>query len=444
MAAGLALGILLLVPGCSQAPASRSIIMAAPPKDTASQEADTAGATPDPAVADEAMTLATVTTALSGAYAGSEDGCYTLATYKDGSADLLYFNYTDATMTLLETSEKTEESPQGHLRGFPAGATPVAHQDKLYLFRLGGGAALSAEHGEDGQAAIFQKGLDGSDQGSALLPVGWSFILSSAVLCDDTYLYFLAQDEATGGAVLAKVPTDMAALGSGVEELHRYDVGSDYSIEGYWEKGPLIMEASALPPFDDPEFNVYWENREYRLLGQGMNTGQTTELKSWKQGVPTSVQGNILYYWNADDTSLYALNADTGEDLLIAGGFAPKDYVQAQLMRTTLDGKLRVQFSTNRNTRDYSVEPATGVVQETPVEKLGENVAVCAESSKGILVRSGEHWVASAKVPDFVAGAKPSPTNPEWVSMPTYALIDAQSYWTGSRKFTEINDMVYD
>lgn len=436
----------MLLAGCGGHSESHSILMAAPPSNSGAlppESADSqndASSAPDPDVVDEAMALSTVATSLSGSYAGGENGCYTVATYEDGSADVMYFDYDARTMTMLQPG-KQNEALEGHIPFGFGGITPMLYGGSLYLFHLGGGAAMVESHGDNGLAGIIKTGLDGTVELGAMLPSGWTFNLSSAVLSDEDFFYFLAKDEADGATVLARISHDL--LGA-PEELHRYEPGYDYSLEGYWEKGPLLIEASPLPAHNDPEFSTYWNNREFRLLAQGMNTGITTEVKAWQQGVATSTQDNTLYYWNPDDSSLYALNADTGEETLVAGGFAPSGYVQAQLMRNLLDGKLRVQFSTNSYVRDYYVDPATGDAVQTPVENLGDNVTVCAESPKGLLVRNGEHWVAAAKVPDFITGAAPSPSTPDWVSMPTYALIDADSYWAGRQRFTDIKDMVYD
>lgn len=432
----------LLLGGCSSAPASRSIIMAAPPQNKLSESPAEAAASSPATLStaqDEAMALSTVTAALSGAYAGGENGCYTLVTYSDGSADILYFDYAAQTMTLLENPQNPEQGYKGRVQNCWGGVSPMLYGENLYLFQLGGTAALVAANGDAGLAAIIKLDVDGANPQSLSFPAGWRFCLSSAVLCDSTFFYFLMADEADGATLLIKMDTAATAY----EAIYRYEPGYEYNIEGFWEMGPLVVAASPLPPLSDPEFNTYWENREFRLLAQGMNTGLQKELLVWNQGQPGNAQGHIFYYWKGDDDALYALNADTGEETAVASGFAPSDYVQAQLMRTTLDGKLRIQFSTNRTTRDFSVDPATGEVRETPIGNLGDNVTVCAQGNAGFLVRNGEHWVASDKVPDFVTGAAVSPTNPNWVSMPQYALISPENYWAGTKKFTEIADMVY-
>ncbi len=422
---------------------SHSIIMAAPPQNNLSslppESALADSAVPDPAT-DEVMRLETAATALSGAYTGGDAGAYTIASYDDGSADILYFDYAARTMSMLENPPKPENAAvRGHIADCWGGVCPILYGGQLYLFRLGGGEALAAEYGEAGRAAIMRLGPDGSGQTVLPLPDGWTFLLASAVLADGDFLYFLMQDTADGATILVKADAALTAC----EELRRYEPGFTYAIEGFWEKGPVITAASLLPPMTDPDFNTYWENQQFTLLAQGMNTGITRQLSQWTQGRPGVTQGSTFYHWNADDATVYALDANTEAQTAIATLTPPADYVQAQFMRTTLDGKLRLQFSTNRYTRNYAINPATGEVQELALDERDDNLSVCAEGGGLLLVRYGEEWVASEKAPDFLPGAEASPTNPEWIKMPQYALTDAASYFAGQRNFAEIQDLVY-
>ncbi|MDL2214487.1 hypothetical protein LJB76_02875, partial [Clostridia bacterium OttesenSCG-928-O13] len=345
---------------------SRSIIMAAPPQNTLEstfEDSSASEAQEAEPVVDEAMSLRTVSTGLSGAYSGNADGCYALATHEDGSADILYFSYADASMTMLDAPEQPTDVFAGHVFHCWGGVTPMAADGMLYLFRLGGSAALTEAYGENGQAAFMCLNEDGTNPTTLTFPAGWTFSMSSAILADDAFFYFIMTETDAEGAetyLLIKAAKDASSY----EEVHRYEHGFEYTLEGCWEKGPLVCAATLLPPPSDPDFAAVWDARQFTLLAQGMNTGAQNALFSWNQGVPTTTQDNLFYHWNAEDDSLNFLNADTGDAGVVAQGFAPSGYVQAQLMRTMLDGKLRIQFSTSSHLRDVAIELVSGQAVE--------------------------------------------------------------------------------
>lgn len=434
----------LLFAGCQSEPASRSIIMAAPPQNNLSDlEPEAAASEAEEAPPqDEPMALYTATTGLSGAYAGDENGCYSLAQRDDGSADILYFNYNDATMTMLDKPEEPTDVFGGHVFHTWGGVTPMTAHGQLYLFRLGGSGELTAAHGENGQAALTRLDADGGNPAALTFPAGWEFLLQSAVLADEDSLYFIMKDGSTGANtyILVKAASDA----SGYEEVHRYEDGYDYTLEGYWEKGPVVCAATPLPPPSDADYANVWENRQYTLLAQGMNTGLMNQVHTWTQGDAASTQGNLIYFWSNGEKTLSCINANTGEVTTIASDFAPDDYLQSQLMRTMLDGKLRLQFSTNSYVRDYAADPLTSEVVQFSADRLGDNVNVCAEGAEVLLLRNGSRWVNKDKVPhSLVPGMEISSYSPGYYSMPEYSLISKADYWAGAQRFTKVQDLVY-
>lgn len=436
--------VLFSATGCnSNAPAPPSVIMAAPPAEGTASLPDNSSAAslPEP-LPDEPIALTMVTGNLSSTYTGSENGAYTIASYEDGSSDIFYFDYDALAMTRLDQPEKAGELPLGHLPDSIGGITPVYAGGNLFLFRLGGTASLVAAEGKAGQAAILRTGPDGSGLVTQIMPDNWTFLLQSAILTDGTALYFIVEETGEAKAFLL-VRMDMQTMEC--QPLHRFEDGFDYSLEGNWEMGPVLLKASPLPPINDPAFNESWKNQGFTLFALGMNTGEVRNLFSYGQGTAVSVQHDTIYYWQADDNSVRSINTNTGEEATLAGGFAPKGYVQAVFSRQLLDGKLPIQFATTRQIRHFAVDTTTGEVMETPIERLGDNITVFAEAPNAFFVRSGQSWVAKDKIPySLVPGAEVSPTTEGWISMPEYALIAKADYWAGRANFIVIKDLVFE
>ncbi len=301
------------------------------------------------------------------------------------------------------------------------------------------------DHGPNAAAAVVRMNPDGSAMTQTLLPIMYEFHLSSAILYDGSALYFLVWDrtqEAYSEQVLMKLDTETLQT----TELHRLPLDREYSIEGAWEKGPLMVAADTLPPVSDPAFNDAWTARTYWLLTYGLASGAQETKGGWAQGETNTVQGNVLYYWSITENALRAVNTDTGEDTLIAGEFAPEGYEQAYIQRAVNGGRISIQFSMYGGTsaRYYTVDTATGLAEPMPISPR-DNITICAEGTGYFLVRSGEKWVNREKVePDYVPGVTSvDSATPGFVSVPEYSLILVADFWAGERNFVAINDLVY-
>lgn len=422
---------------------SRSIIMAAPPASTSvplpgepAQDAEEA-----PPVADAPIALSTLTNGLSGAFGSNQLGGYTLASFEDGSADILFFDYQALTITKLEQPPVEGDAYQGHVPGLWGGGSLLATQDALYCFHLGGTQELAENHGESGQSFVQRMGTDGSNPVRLVFPAGWELPLNSVILSDGAFLYFLVKDGPNQDQYIL-VSLDVQA--TQYTELHHYEPGYEYTLEGFWEMGPLVCQASPLPPAGDKDFAEAWDNRAFTLFRQGLNSGNMEEVAQWSQGESTSTQGSVFYHWHQDENTLYATDANTKEETVLAQGFAPKDYLVAQILRQARDGRLHMQFSTNRTPRNFTIDMQSGEAQEVFMDKLGDTVAVFAETPDSFLIGHSERWVNKDKVPyEFVPGLERSNSAPGFVRLPEYSLIAKGDFWAGKSNFTNFQDLVF-
>jgi len=443
----------LLLPACGgqSNSESRSIITAAPPapQPDFSEEAD-ASANAAPAE-DEAVDLVTVATAVNGSFAQTTAGCYTLRDMGDGSCNLLFIDYETLILDTADTPQE-DDSLRGRLVGGLSQLTPITAGGQLYIFRTG----ATAEDDTVVPAAITQYDADGTPTNQLVLPEQHTFQPDSALLWDGAAFLVMLLD-LTGDTpvhTLYRANFDTLEL----TELQRFETGFDYSLEGQWDKGPVVLEAVSLPPSNDPAYSEAFENRDYHLYTLGLNSGRRETLMRWKQGLPYAMQGNTFFYWDDDADQLHALFANTGEDSVAAHGFAPDDHSFVSMQRAFYGGQIILQFSNTSGSRvtSVAVNPATGATFTPPLPSRSQNITIIAELGAvgwgepatamggAFLVRSGEHWVSRSIVePDYDAATAGGDYNSQFISMPEYVLISQENYWAGNVQLAPVEDLVY-
>ncbi|MGD9560387.1 MAG: hypothetical protein AB7V55_07265 [Oscillospiraceae bacterium] len=429
--------------GCGSASAStsRSVLMAAPPQSQLQPGTEAGGDTAEdedtfelPYFDDEDLQLETVSLGLSGGYAGDENGCYTLRDMGDGSTDILYFSYADATFTSLENPPRESELLRGHVAANQTLLTPVVAGAHLYLFQ-------SNVEG----ASILRLDKDGANPLSLPMPAQHNFQTSGVVLWDGAAFLVMTLDLSGEKPVYTLVRADFDA--GEVTVLVRFEAGLEYTIEGWWSKGPVLCEATALPAANDPAFSEAFANRDFHLFCYAPATGQRDTLLRYKQDQPTAVQGSCVFYWLADEAALYSLSAESKESTRIAQGFVSADPFFSSMQRTFYGGLVILQFSDANGAwpQSYAVDPASGEVFQPPLPSRNQDIAIVAEAGDFFLVRSGDRWVhRSAIDPDYDPNANPTAThNDHFISVSEYALISQQDYWAGTVQLTPIEDLVY-
>ncbi len=436
---------------CGQSANSRSIIMAAPPASAASsapapaslpaQESE-APQPDEPPAEDLPLTLSVASRTISSGYSGNAFGCYHIITHGDTSADVAYVDYDARSMNFLPNLEQQVAGLAGKLAGVLGGVSPVWAGQHLFIFHQ---RAAAEDAGEAGAASVLRLNADGSEPCRCTFPRSMAFQLTGAALWDGEALIFIAQDYAGEESHYSLLRLNAASME--YEVLHCYEPGWEYSIEGYWAMGPIVLAAAALPPTGDAGFNAAWDNRSFTLFKQGMASGKRSDLFSYTQGQPVVVQGGSVYYWNADEGSLYALSAETGEATVLARGFAPERYDFAQMPTAGWGGLVRIEFAAGdgRNNSTFAINPATGAATQLHTEDLGENVSIFAEGEGVFLVRSGDKWVRRELVePGYDPAADSVQSyDSRFVSMPEYALITAANFWAGHQEFIPIRDLIY-
>ncbi len=389
------------------------------------------------------MTLTTAASSLGSSFTSSENGCYNAVNYTDGSSNLHYFNYADTNMQLLDVTLENELL-RGSFSNTFGGISPVWAGDNLFVFRLGEPQFVQ-EQGDDAAAAVTRLQADGAQPLSSTFPTTTAFSLSSSVLWDGTSLYFLMWDYAETPAVQTLVRLEAESMMA--YEVHRFAPGPEYSIKGFWEYGPVLSAGSALPALDDASFAQEWENRSFSLIQLNLSNGSENVIAEWTQNEPCAMLGDEFYFWDDTLGALKALNSDTGEERIIAQGFAPQDYEHVYLQQDVYDSTLRIQFTYASGSSNvfFSVRTDTGEVSEASLEGLGENVAIIAELEDSFLVRYSDKWVSretslSDKLPGGELG---SVVLEDFISVPEYAMISKSDYWAANPNFTPITDLVY-
>ncbi len=439
----LVLSVALLFCSCAgESAASRSIIMAAPTQESPSTETQNGATSASDATQstkeDVPMSLVSVASGLTNLYTGSENGGYTLASYSDSTADILYFDYTTLEMRALENTSKQDTSVLGGVENISGTLIPKYISDKLYLFHLG---TSDASLGEKSQPSVIRFEPDGTSPLSCIFPSDWSFVSQSAVLMESSMLYFLMSQPLNDSLSTILVQLDTTTMT--YEEVRRFEPGYEYSIKGHWEMGPLVQITTVLPPVDDPNFNAAWESRQFTLYAQGMYTGIGREVLTWTQSQSVSVHDNIIYMWDDAQLGVVRIDANTDEQRILAQGFAPNGYVQASINNTIVDNKLRIQFSTSNYLQDYTVDIETGEAQNVPLDNLGDNVTICAENSTYFLLSYGQAWADKNNIPYTIVPGMDDTATEGYASMLQYALISKQDYWNGMQNFTEFSDLVF-
>lgn len=421
---------------------SRSYIMAAPPQSGQSTQYIPPQ---QPLQPDVALPLSVAARSLSGGYAGNTAGCYSISSYDDGSLSLQYVDYAAQTIQMLGGPPSLEGGKVGNIPDIWGSTTPLWAGEHLYLVKQRGTDEQLDAHGNAACAAILQLDAEGNVQNRYTFEPEYSFQLASAALFDGENLYFLLWRAGEEGAEYTMMKLSCADMQA--EGLFSFEPGFEYSIDGFWEMGPLVTAGTALPPTDDAGFSEAWNNRQYTLYAYGMRSGTRRRLAAWPQGQPQTVQGNVFYYLNPDDLAVYALDADTEETRLVAEDFAPDTYVVAQMQAPMLDGRLRLQFSANqgRTIYNFAIQPETGDILSPKFASLGENITVCAESEEYFLVRSGEGWVRRELVDPRYDPALDAngDYNSKYVSVTEYSLIAKSDYWAGKRTLLPVEDLIY-
>lgn len=440
----------ILLQACGDA-ASRSVITALPPNsqtqapvrdssaDTGTEAADADDDSPSPV--DVSVPLTTVSPVFAGSYADAPGGCYTVTSYSDGSANINYIDYEALTLVQLDTPDMPNGDRYGHIPDAYGDISIVWAGGRLFLFRLGGSQELMQAHGDAGLAAVMRLDAGATNPESILLPAGYTFHLSSALLGDGENLYFLMYDNNDDEPVTVLMQLEMETLA--FTELHRLPTGHDYTIKGQWDMGPLLCLSTQLPNASDPEYNTSWELQEFYLMAMGLHTAQMTEIVRWGQGDLNYVQNSTFYYWNEGETALYAMDCNSRENRLLAGGFAPDNREYTYLQNNTYDGMLRIQFTYGRGKRNtyFTIDPVTGAVTQPPVDKLDQAITICLELPDAFLVQYSVKYRPREQVDPTITELRPndSPTVP----IPLYGLLSKEDYWAGHNNVTHISDTIH-
>ncbi|MDL2219372.1 hypothetical protein LJC04_03410 [Ruminococcaceae bacterium OttesenSCG-928-O06] len=442
----------LLLAACNNGTdaSSRSIIMAAPPG--TGQGAAGQDATPTQPVQDVPLTLTVAARSLSRGYSGNQYGCYSLLSYPDATANIVYVDYDAREMRFLSGPDRADAAQIGRLSGIHAGAVPLVVEENLFVFSQRGTAAQLDEFGTGALAAITKMATDGTGAKTLSLEENLAFHLPSAVLWDGENLYFMATESAPTHAADTATPgvfvlMRLAVQAMELSEVHRFEDGWEYTIEGTWEMGPVISAATPLPAVTDAGYNTAWDTRVFHLYALGMNSGTRTRLYTWQQGLSWTMQDNLFYYWLGENRCLYAMDANNGDVWELARDFGPENYELAVVQSGVLGGFLRMQFSANlgRRTTNYIIEAETGQVRTPANGNLGTNVTVCAQTDGYFLVISGSRWVNRQDAdPTYDAAADTSGDyNARFVSVSEFSLIAQEDYWGGNAQYIPIEDLLY-
>lgn len=374
--------------------------------------------------------------------ASAQDGAYSLRFNTDGSANILYYDYSSTQLIYLsnQTTPTKDETNPGWLENTLGGAYILCDDEHLYILKVEMLPKLSIDYQGD-PAYIMRTGLTGQDKVKVVLPNYYALVPGSAVISDGSSLYIIVyrfdlEDMGKSWPVLCRVDFSKKS----VEELYTFPAEAEYNLRGGFADNLLIESAA----FSENANRVAHELLTYSVSKDDISKA----VVAWTNDEKSRVYDNKgMYYIDTGSFELHYVDAITGQNSVICEnistplGESTSGY-SAYIADEIYDNHLILRFNGNGQIRYFSYDLITG--EMLPIDLYYEEdngqtkrlAAILGENDKYFLVIYGSKAVKSQTV---IEGK--SVQFDEYVVL--YKLIEKQAYWQSKPDFLEFEDYVY-
>lgn len=267
-------------------------------------------------------------------------GCYSLDTYPDGTADIIYYDYESEMCIRLSADPNMGHDPAStaYIPSFKGGARCLVSGDNLYVIKNGQPYTDPNVEGNDPTARLYCMNLDGSNRKVLEYGTNLVFQWDGGVAGDRkgnlyTVLLIVDPERAETTSVLAKLGRDVEKY----EVLYSWSEPLTAKLVGVCDNGFIIQSQDTST--SEPQTS----------LDLIQNDGYVKSLLEWSNLEVTSyaIHDNILYYTKNGDASIYAQNVLDGSPVAKYAPFDYQDYnANLVLIRCEVrDNHLIVQYA---------------------------------------------------------------------------------------------------
>lgn len=359
--------------------------------------------------------------------AGGEtsQGNYQLDPYPDGSADIIYFDYSTAQCVRLSSDPNVghDENSTAYIPSYIGGARCLVAGETLYVIKSG--QPYSADiPGNDVAARLYCMNLDGSERRVREYGSGISFSWKSCVAADnESNLYMMLNVIDRDNIENSK--TALCVMGAEVE---------GYKIIRSWPATQPVDLAGVYPSgFVVCVKEVQDQQVFYRLEKIAVKGDLKGTLLAWKDNEITSytIYDNVLYYTKPGDPNIFTIDVFTGVPMepVLTSNYTAFGADSAYILCEVRDGRLMLQLGDREQKASVRVAYDFDKDAFSPMNLYageGEDrlfVGIFAEGANDFLVNVGKFTRTRS-----AAGTDGTPYTFEQ-GFQNYVLISKEDYW---------------
>ena len=416
--------LISLLTGCAVRSPKESAQREAPASEAASPALSDQAATGEAAKQDELYLLTAQQGIVMTVGGETQDGCYSLDPYPDGTADLIYYDYQTQQCVQLSSDANLKHDPasSAYFPSFKGGARCLVSGKNLYILKSGQPYIDASVAGNDPVARLYCMTLNGADRTVTEYGSNVVFQWDACVAGDAEgmlYTVLTVVDPET-----AQISYVLAKLGKGMptcETIAAWDARATVALAGVCKDGFLISKKYATPTKAETQLQIYRKDGA---------PGQT--ILEWEANSVTgfTLFDNVLYYTQRDDPLLYAKPVQAPSDIFTIdpSGFTDFKPEAVYLRDEVRDRHLMFQVIGENDQQAYA---AVDLASKTifPLQLYagkGEDrtfVGIFAEGQEDFLVRVGKF---TRNRTDY--GPDGTPYTYEQ-GFEDYVLISKEDYW---------------
>ena len=229
----------------------------------------------------------------------TQDGCYSLDTYPDGTADIIFYDYQTKQCVRLSSDANLKHDPasSAYLPSFKGGARCLVAGENLYVIKSGQPYTDASVPGNDPIARIYCMTLNGSER--TVMEYGSNVVFQwDACVAGDSegalYTVLAVVDPKTTHTKYV-----LARLGKGIdgyETISEWDDEATVRLMGVCDSGFVISKTYASEQGTKKLLEIYQKSGE---PAQTLLEWDNTEVTGF------TVFDNILYYTKSNDALIY-------------------------------------------------------------------------------------------------------------------------------------------
>lgn len=241
-------------------------------------------------------------------------GCYTLDTYPDGTADIIYYDYESEMCIRLSADPNLGHDPAStaYIPSFKGGARCLVSGDNLYVIKNGQPYTDPNVAGNDPTARLYCMHLDGSNRKVLEYGTNLVFQWDGGVAGDKngnlyTVFFIVDPDKAKTTSVLAKLGRNI----ENYEVIYSWEEPMTAKLVGVCDDGFIIQSQDTST--SEPQVSLILI--QYNGCARPLLEWSNLEITSY------TIYDSILYYTKNGDTSIYAQNISNESSTVRYGPF---------------------------------------------------------------------------------------------------------------------------